>query len=349
MSNYHNKYLKYKKKYIDLKNEYEGGSGDGIYVFLWSSSNKAANDVFNKISEGFKEFLSIENNDLNKPYYIKSDLKTDLNYILNIFTYKLGDNKVVPFFELKFKEDKQSISYDKKQKLNGSTKKIEYSGEIKTQSNRFDDKMKRSFEKSINKYLESSVIYFNEEKKLIINRINCETLKLQIDKIINFINIPDKLNPDERNRKTKTLLEMTKLFQDLSIQEVNQQMKHTIGVYGDLITNPSGIEGALITKKELKRSSEESTLSSREFVKKKKNETFNDYLTKNIEIDLYLTIPSKFKYFNIDRAMVFKLVKDKYEVLNIFPNNMTTPAKNGQPQNNDQNEKNENEQNEQNE
>jgi hypothetical protein len=322
MSNYHDKYLKYKKKYIDLKNDYEGGA-DQLYVFFWSSTNKPVDDIFNSISEKFTNYLNNENNNLNQPYFIDIDLSKSLNGFLNIFTYKIGDNKVEPFFKFSYGENENDgtsnkIIYKKELRFNNTSNKNEYNGKISTRSRRMQHLLP-SFGKAINKYLDSSVILFNDKTNLIINRVYCEALKLQLDKIIALINTPDKLNPKERITRTKTLLEMVKMYQDLTTQDILDLQESSIGLYaGKNINGPSGTEGT-VTKKVNSLSPEEKNTKIKERI--------NDYYSKSIEIvDFGLEVPADFKFSNIDKTMFFRLKNGKFEVLNIFPNATTAPA-----------------------
>jgi hypothetical protein len=318
MSNYHDKYLKYKKKYIDLKTEYEGGKKDvdDIYAFFWSSSNKPANDIFSSISEKYTIHLNNPTTNLNQPYYTDAnEINKAVNGVLNLFIYKLGSNKVEPFFKFTYGQDNKITYIQNLEKESKKSNKKGYNGIVKTESRRMQHLLP-SFGKAINKYLDSSVIPFNDKTDLIIKVMKPEALKLHLDKIINFINSPDKLNPIERIARTKTLLEMVKLYQDQTTSDVNTIQKSTIGLYINTsdISPPTGTEGTIVRK--------EQNLTEDE---KKKNTKIklSDYFNQNIEIDLNLTFPPEFKFTNIDKTILLKPKimkgKNQFEVLNIFP------------------------------
>lgn len=316
MSNYHNKYLKYKKKYIDLKNSYEesnlqeldGGfysflnssksddGGDGNHlIFFYDKENKLVAETFTKIKEDYKKHLANTNINLNKPYVFKINLKKDLNALLNVFTYKIGDNKVLPYFTF----GAENICLEENCQSNTS-KRMKH--------------LVAPFNKAIRLYKKTSILPFLDEKKLIITSIpTCNNLELQANQILKFIN--GRINSENRSNSTKSLLQLVKLYQELTIQEIVQYQLNRIGGYSDLLgtlTNPSGTTAETkIEKLEEKTPEEKQKLISSEL----KNYLREDVVQLgqfSLKIDLIT-------FNNVTDMIYLKIRGDgKAELLNIF-------------------------------
>lgn len=297
MLNYDNKYLKYKKKYIDLKNEYFGGENSRDIIFLYDNTNEIVKNIFQKIKDDYKANLQLTNVDFNKPFIINTNLFQELNSALNIFTYTLGDNKIKPYFHYNFKNIQKYTASRRMQFL------------IKP------------FEKTILKYQKNSSFNFGDKsQELTIKNFTCETLKLQLNKIIEFINSKDIINNSERIRSIKTLLELVYLHQNLTPDDDKLIQQTRIGLYsrvavksGGNITPPSGTTTTIELKPENEIKSLE--IISSELNSNTKSKSDLSDLNYNLNIN-------EFTFNNINDMIHFKIQKvhgkSQIRVINIF-------------------------------
>lgn len=224
MANYDSKYLKYKNKYINLKNEQIGGGTKDI-IILYDDTNPVVNSLFQKIKDGYTNHYNTSEN-IKKKYYIDDsiNLKKELNCLLNIYTYILGDNKIESEFRFKFNNLKSLIS--------GGSRRMQI--------------LLKPFNKAIKKYKESSKIELKDNnKKYIITNYNCDSLKLQLDQMILYINTTVNLNNSARITSTKTILELVKLHQNMADVDIIKYQSSRIGKFvtlsnNDTIIPPSG-------------------------------------------------------------------------------------------------------------
>ena len=308
MSNYEDKYLKYKKKYIDLKNEQNDLEGGNFLsnlfgspepkpksmIFFYDSTNEVATAVFDKIKKGYKDYLTNANFKLNKPYSIKNTLKTDLNGLLNIFTYTFGENKVVPYFHMDL---------------------------VNIKTSRRMDVLQVPLSKAINTYTKASTINFDTDEskeKTIYRFISCDNLQYQSNKILDYININGILNKEERINSTKSLLEIIKLYQNKTEADIISYLTDRIGRYVSLhetIILPSGTKGT-ITHTDLKF---ETPAAKEEDIKKKMAGYKEQTSTPTYLHNYGLTITS-LSFNKLDKMIYFEMKGsgNQLDVLNIF-------------------------------
>jgi hypothetical protein len=326
MTNYDSKYLKYKNKYINLKNEYNGGGSKDI-IILYDDTNPILNDLFQTIKNGYtKHYGSNEN--IKKKYYIDDsiNLKKELNCLLNIYTYILGDNKIESEFRFKFDNLNNLI--------NGGSSRMQI--------------LLKPFNKALKKYKESSKIELKDtNKKYIITNYNCDSLKLQLDQILEYINKNEILNNDARITSTKALLEIVKLYQNKGEVDDIRYQSPRIGKFFTLsntetIVIPSGITADIklidesygggepsSDEKEKETKSEDNKEVKKYNKKDKEQETktkLNNYVQEEkSEFSLNLNI-SSLKFNNLNNMIHLRFTKNilptrknpLIEVINIF-------------------------------
>lgn len=303
MSNYHGKYLKYKKKYINLKNNYlnnlyekEGGGNALHIIFFYDNTNSSVNDVFLKIKENYKKYLADKMNNLDVPYTFKINFKKELNGLFNIFTYELKDNKIKPYFV--FNVDNLCLT---NYCQNVTSKRMRH--------------LVFPFKKAIDIYIKSLVMQFNLNNVLQINNtFNCNILEHQSNNILKFIN--DNINNENMTNSVKSLLQLVKIYQDLTIQEIVQYQINRIGGYAGLlssITPPNGTD-------ETNTHIEKNDLTQEQIHNLIKNELTN-YKNENIKQlgDIGLKI-SNIKFNNVNDMIYLKIKGDHAQVMNIFEN-----------------------------
>ncbi len=229
MANYESKYLKYKNKYINLKNEYNGG-GDIDIIVLYDDTNPIVNNLFKNIKDGYMNHYNTKEN-IKKKYYVDDsiNLKKELNCVLNVYTYVLGSNKIQSEFRFKFDNLKNLIS--------GGSRRMQ--------------KLINPINKAILKYKESSKLELKENnKKYIITNYNCDSLKLQLEQIMEFINKTENLNNIGKITATKALLELVKLYQELTTINIVKYQSTRIGKFfklspSDTLTLPAGVNAEI--------------------------------------------------------------------------------------------------------
>lgn len=326
MSNYHDKYLKYKKKYVDLKNEdklnetlrtnnkelqnsntilhsnedllnslkLKTGGGAEHVIFFYDNTNPLVNGFFSEIKKGYMAHVEGKNSNLNEPYITNINFDTNLNLLLNIFTYQLKDNKVKPLFKVKI----ENLS-----------------------SNRMT-KLRKPFKKAVKKYRD--VLHFNFNDKtsdLKINNLSsCYALSMQVNKIMNFIN--SQLNNTDISESLSSLLQIVKLYQELTTQEIFKYQMNRIGGYIDIIgavVKPAGI-------------SNNTTIENIKDVKQEDvQRKLKEYADTNLlQLDKLVLNINNLSVNNINDVIYLKMMgvnKDgsvKVEVINIFDNPTNT-------------------------
>ena len=225
MTNYDSKYLKYKNKYINLKNEHNGGGNVDI-IILYDDTNTEVNNLFQTIKDGYTNHYNTKDNIKNK-YYINDsiNLRTELNCLLNVYTYILGDNKIESEFRFNFDNLKSLIK--------GGSRRMQL--------------LINPITKAIDQYKKASRIILKDDfKKYIITNYNCDSLKLQLNQLIEHINTRDNLNNVSRITATKAILELIKLYQDLTTIDIIKYQSTRIGKFfkftpDDKIVIPPGI------------------------------------------------------------------------------------------------------------
>ena len=297
MSNYEDKYLKYKKKYIDLKNELEGGDFFGFFndppqkeiIFFYDSANLEVNKVFQEIKEAYKLSLS-DDKVSNTPFITNNDLKTKLNGLLNIYTYTFGTKTVEPYFNLNLSNifiNDNGITSRRMQVLKNPLKKA---------INQYKEKSSISISPSINKF------------------ITCDNLKYQTDKILKEIN--DKLNNPNRISATTNLLNIMKLYQNKTEPRIISYLENRIGRVDSLLTEikpPPGTTGTITHIDE--KSQNEEAFQNTIIAKMKEYNTTN---TENFLNEFVLKIDS-LEFNKLDSMIYFKTApNNKLQVLNIF-------------------------------
>jgi hypothetical protein len=102
MSEYDNKYLKYKNKYINLKilndEKYGGGCIPVKMYIFYDNKNELVNDVFNDIKT---QYLNLDTSTNEKLIFTGNqidNINNQLNLLLNIFRYDVGTNQIKPLF-----------------------------------------------------------------------------------------------------------------------------------------------------------------------------------------------------------------------------------------------------------
>ena len=227
MSNYTDKYLKYKKKYMNLKNisdydKYGGGDLFNVIIF-YDNTNPLVGEIFRDIKNEYIEYITNSNNNLNTPFYIKRDrIMNNINLLLNIFFYKFCTDTIHPLLEFNFNDFMVSNRYTP---------------------------YRPAFLKAIKQYRNASTFKINESSNLIINKTQtCDTLHLNCKKILNFIN--ENINIDTRKEALATLLQIVKIYQEIAGNKLIRHHTKRIGMYIDYvgldnmqteITPPSGL------------------------------------------------------------------------------------------------------------
>jgi hypothetical protein len=326
MANYDSKYLKYKNKYINLKNEYYGGGNIDI-IILYDDTNIEVNNLFNTIKEGYINHYSSKDN-IKQKYYIDDsiNLREQLNCILNVYTYILGDNKIESEFRFNF----------------NNLKNVSKNGSRRMQP------LLIPFKKAINQYNKASRIELkNDYVDYIITNYNCDSLTLQLNKLMDHINTNDNLNNASRITSTKALLELVKLYQNKGEVEDVKYQSTRIGQFVTLTKNDNIIIPAGVTadiqiigeeKEEQKENTEEQTekgkkkdvqkeIRSNKEKEREKEIKLKEYLREGrTELMLNLNI-SNFKFNNLNNMIQVRISKDKVkmkrknpliEVINIF-------------------------------
>jgi hypothetical protein len=230
MSDFQLKYLKYKKKYLDLKTEYEGGKactqivgcelvnfnkgsrppeGYPPVFILYDNTDpnlKFLQDIKNKYEE---EFLKKDGpkNDGYKTSIENFDEK--LNGVLNVYYYVQGSKQIKSFGGL-------LSGYMKKPKEGPPDVKV-YFKPIEILMNYYKEKMS-----------------FNIDKSYIISKINCNSTISQVKYLMKFLN--DKKNDQAqvdllKDKIMKPLLELVRLVQTYETIAENKKMKKRIGEY----------------------------------------------------------------------------------------------------------------------
>ena len=224
---YKEKYIKYKSKYLDLK-EQEGGlklfNNSTLILF-----NKAAYEDLNKSLEKYKTHLQNEaalhanepTSTANKasksePYnYVKLP-HTQINGIPCMFMYKLGSKKIEPIFDIfgKF-DDKDKDSNKKLNKI-----KDEY---IKQHTISIEGKIIPGLNIPYHKFLEDiNCDTFQTKGYLLATLINVELTAMAqsrkdiYNKIINIIKNTISVNDEERNKTYKPVAITNKIGLQMS-------------------------------------------------------------------------------------------------------------------------------------
>jgi hypothetical protein len=316
MSNYYDKYLKYKKKYIDLKNGYEEnlsenniflnsfnkyGGGEPTYmIFFYDNTNKLVNDFFSKIKTDYKSYTNSKEKEKKKlPFYVTSKFKKDLNLLFNIFVYTIGDTKVMPYFNL---------IIDDLHKSNRMTY------------------LRKPFKKAVDKYIEYSKCPIkNKDIDLLITKDTVDSTDLLRSKAIEIkdhINKDNILNDANRINSAETILQLIQLYQELSIIETIKEQSNRIGQYIDLkgteIIIPSGITVDInFNSESLNKDSLKTNLD--------KYVSSNDLSINKLKLDI-----TKLEFNNINDMICFKVTrinnKIQVEVTNTFDNLENTAA-----------------------
>jgi hypothetical protein len=315
MSNYTDKYLKYKKKYMNLKNisDYDKYGGGDLYnvIIFYDSTNPLVEKIFRTIKNDYKKYITNSNTNLNKPFYIDRDtITTNINLLLNIFFYKFCTDTIQPLLVFNFDDF--------------------------TLSNRFTP-YRPAFDKALTKYTDASTLKFNESSNLIINKTQtCDTLRLNCDKILKFIN--ENINSESRKDTLATLLQIVKIYQDKAGQTLISDHTDRIGMYIDHfgldnnmqkiniqnIIPPSGlIKNSIIIKNTKDTTTDKTTY--KKILPSLKAYTNGTVTTLN---NLLLDITNI--EFNKVTEMIYlkKVSNTKFEVINIFEplENVTTTS-----------------------
>jgi hypothetical protein len=330
MTNYDSKYLKYKNKYINLKNEYYG-SGNKDIIVLYDDTNTAVNNLFQTIKEGYTNHYNTKDN-IKEKYYIDDsiNLRKELNCLLNIYTYILGDNKIESEFRFNFSNLQHLIK-------NGSRRM---------------QPLVIPFKKAIKQYSKASKIELKDDySRYIITNYNCDSLALQLNQLMEHINTNDNLNNASRITSTKALLELVKLYQTKGEVDDVKYQSTRIGQFVTLSKNDNIIVPAGVTadiqiigeeiKQEQSENSEEKTEKTEKEVKKnvqkeielnkdkerEKEIKLKEYLREGrTELILNLNI-SNFKFNKLNNMIHLRMSNDKVkmkrtnpliEVINIF-------------------------------
>ena len=173
----------------------------------------------------------------------------------------------------------------------------------------------KPFNKAIRLYKNKSIIQFQDDNTLKITKIpTCNNLELQTNKILNYIN--GRINNEDRINSIKNLLQLVKLYQDLTIGEIVKYQQTRIGGYSDLLQSvitPSGTTTETkIEKIEPKKSNEEINSELKNFLK--------DNIIKIEPIALKI---DSFKFNNLNDMIYLKIKKTSdgrmiAEVIDIF-------------------------------
>jgi hypothetical protein len=236
MSNYNEKYLKYKKKYINLKNELELEGGFfgkpkpqvpkyKDRIIFYDKKNKVADHFFSDIKKQYKKYLTY-NDEFNKYFMLGKKYKRGINALLNVYTYKIGD-----------KNANSELIFD----FNNICLKDDPCVKPKHRSGRLQ-KLVIPFNKAIGDYYEKSKITL--EDKLIIKDDNIlfapQNFRAQCDRILNHIN--RSINNDSRVQATKNLLQLIELYQSKSTTSDIPYITQRLGKLTDAsIIVPSGL------------------------------------------------------------------------------------------------------------
>jgi len=226
MSEYDNKYLKYKNKYINLKilndEKYGGGCIPVKMYIFYDNKNELVNDVFNDIKT---QYLNLDTSTNEKLIFTGNqidNINNQLNLLLNIFRYDVGTNQIKPLFIC----------------------------EIKNLKN-FKNLIK-PFEKAKKEYIKHSTFEFlnnkdkNTDKYIITDDDSFDSKKQKCINIMNYINEDNIINNDKRKEALNTLLQIIKIYQDLSTVNILLYHKLRIGNYSyinDKINSPPGMTG----------------------------------------------------------------------------------------------------------
>jgi len=297
MSNYTDKYLKYKKKYINLKNisDYDKYGGGGLFnvIIFYDNTNPMINDIFDKIKIDYINHIkNIQN--LNKPYYISRDrIMKNINLLLNVFFYKFCTNMVQPLLDFNLHD------------LVVSNRYIPY---------------RSAFNKAKQKYIDTSTFKFNDDMLIINKPHTCDALQLKCNNILNYIN-DNNINKEDRISSIKELLNIVALYQNKATNNDLQKQTPRIGFYSltniNSIKPPSGVNATIniIDSKNNKDTIlNENIINDTITSNKMKN-----YINNSERIEKLILDISDLKFNNINEMIYLKKVSNnKFEVINIF-------------------------------
>ena len=370
MSNYENKYLKYKKKYIDLKNEQndlEGGSGlfswfgspknepkpvsiSGSIMFFYDNTNKVVNGIFQDIITEYKEAIDKMNIvNIHEPIVIEKtldDLEKELNGLLNVFKYILEADNIEPVYTLDLPgmillDQNKDKSISKRmcvltEPFNKAINHYNAQSTIKILNTQSQNTQSTNTPPS-NTQSSSNGSVNNSDKNNILTM--CDKLNKLFEIILREIN--NKINDTPRIDATKNLLQLVKLYQDLTTPTIFTNIKSFIGNFktpdenivspvnpklpgtnDDLRITHKNIDLSTIPLAQNKTKKSDEVKVKLENIKKAlktKMDAYNTETTNYNSLDTYVLDIEKLVFNPVTSAIHFKIKKDgKLEVLNIF-------------------------------
>ena len=270
MSNYYEKYLKYKKKYIYLKNKLRNNqlinnnSTDistnynylenklsekvGGWFFNSTKQKIIATDIilfynneieadtgnfvspslmFKKIKDAYKEYVNLNDVNLNKPLNIANpnasftnteiisslqNIQKDFNIsnMLNIFKYNIGDTKIKHVFKLNLPPLGNSHRFQK---------------------------MVKSFNKIVEQFKNDLTYTIDDNNIKIIKPINCYNIFYQLKRMIKFLNDKNQQNQN-LSKDINIFFQLMKFYQDGGITSVDM---NSLSKYFNYLRIPDGV------------------------------------------------------------------------------------------------------------